>query len=202
MKIPRLDYEPGSLGLKIIDYELCNRNEQSDPAVLELKLRALSKKKRSSHSLEDDDTVVRSIPNANSKHGRQDIMRWIKSIEDAHELSRSARTAHFKETMPSIKTLTKPWSEQFETALIEKQVRLPDVNLDISLAEYAKILCTMLDIPVHDDQSLIQSLHLMFSLYLEFEANEQIFPSHENDVNVGALADSNSALGSKLELTN
>ena len=201
LKIPRPDGKPDGLGLNVIDYEPCSRDEQSDPAVLELKLRALSKKKRSSHSLEDDDTVVRSISNANSMNGRQDIMRWIKSIEDVHESSRSAPKVHFKEIMPSIETLMEPWCEQFETALIEKQVRIPDVNLDISLAEYAKILCTILDIPVHDNQSLIQSLHLMFSVYLGFESNEQLFPSHGGGASDGALGDSNSAMASKIEMT-
>ena len=41
----------------------------------------------------------------------------------------------------------------------------------MSLAEYARICCALLDIPVHTN--VIESLHVMFSLYSEFKDQQQ-----------------------------
>lgn len=39
----------------------------------------------------------------------------------------------------------------------------------MSVEEYARLACALLDIPVYDN--IIESLHLLFSLYSEFKAN-------------------------------
>jgi intraflagellar transport protein 46 len=69
--------------------------------------------------------------------------------------------------MPDIETLMDVWPEHFEEAL--SKTPLPSPDLDLSLAEYAKVLCTLLDIPTYDNP--IESLHLMFSLYTDFKNN-------------------------------
>lgn len=40
---------------------------------------------------------------------------------------------------------------------------------DIDVLTYTKAVCAMMDIPVYDNP--IESLHLLFSLYLEFKSN-------------------------------
>jgi intraflagellar transport protein 46 len=59
------------------------------------------------------------------------------------------------------------WPPEFEDIL--RTTPLPSPDLDLSLAEYAKVLCGLLDIPTYDNP--IESLHLMFSLYIDFKNN-------------------------------
>lgn len=46
---------------------------------------------------------------------------------------------------------------------------------ELDIKTYAKLVCTLLDIPVYDDP--IESLHVLFTLYLEFK-NNPIFRQH------------------------
>jgi intraflagellar transport protein 46 len=69
--------------------------------------------------------------------------------------------------MPDIETLMDVWPESFEQLL--RSVALPSPDLDLSLLEYVKVLCAVLDIPVYDNP--IESLHVMFSLFMDFRDN-------------------------------
>jgi hypothetical protein len=42
------------------------------------------------------------------------------------------------------------------------------IGLDLTLGEYAKVLCALLDIPYENP---IESLHLMFELFIDFRNN-------------------------------
>jgi hypothetical protein len=61
---------------------------------------------------------------------------------------------------------------------------LPSPDLDIPLHQYVRLLSVLLDIPVNGDAAsakkspsfMIESLHVMFTLYLEFK-NSQHFKS-------------------------
>ena len=72
-QVPRPDKKEEDLGLKFLD-EPCGN--QSDPTVLELQLRAMSKK------LQYGDVVVRSIDNAAKNPVA--IEKWIQSVQDLH----------------------------------------------------------------------------------------------------------------------
>jgi hypothetical protein len=48
-------------------------------------------------------------------------------------------------------------------------VNLPGADTDLSLDEYARVVCGVCDIPVYG--SLVQSLHVLFTLYNEFKSN-------------------------------
>lgn len=74
---------------------------------------------------------------------------------------------HYKRNMPDIDSLLDVWPEEFEQAL--KTLKLPSPDLDLSLAEYSKTLCGILDIPTYENP--IESLHQMFSLYMDFRDN-------------------------------
>jgi len=69
--------------------------------------------------------------------------------------------------MPDIDTLMEEWPPQVEEALKENEI--PGAELEATLAEYAKIACALLDIPFYDN--LVEPLHVLFSLYLEFSDN-------------------------------
>ncbi|CAE7483026.1 unnamed protein product, partial [Symbiodinium microadriaticum] len=135
VKVPRPDGEDDGLGFKILDEPA---TVQSDPTVLELQLRAVSKKQQYG------DVVVRSI-----------------------EYAEKNPQVHYKKNMPDIETLMEIWPESFEAAL--ESMPLPSPDLDLTVAEYAKVLCSILDIPTYDNP--IESLHLMFSLFMDFRDN-------------------------------
>lgn len=154
-QVPRPDTKEDGNGLKYLDEP---SSHQSDPTVLELQLRAKSKK------LQYGDVVVRSIENADKNP--QKIEKWIQDINDLHR-SKPPPQVNYKKNMPDIDKLMEAWPEEFEALLASTP--LPSPDLDLSLGEYSKILCSILDIPVYDNP--IESLHLMFSLYVDFKNN-------------------------------
>lgn len=155
IKVPRPDGEDDGLGLKILDEPA---TIQSDPTVLELQLRATSKKQQYG------DVVVRSIESAEKNPVA--VEKWIQNITDLHR-SKPPPQVHYKKNMPDAEVLMDQWPEGFEEAL--KTLELPSPELDMSLAEYAKVLCSILDIPTYENP--VESLHLMFSLYVDFRDN-------------------------------
>jgi len=67
-------------------------------------------------------------------------------------------------------------------------LRLPTEDLDMSLEEYAKLCCALVDIPVHqgnNPKSVIESLHVFFTLYDEFRANQHFQQQNEQFVYEG-----------------
>ena len=51
----------------------------------------------------------------------------------------------------------------------------PSEEIDFSLADYAKLACVLLDIPVHsvnNNKNVVESLHVLFTLFSEFKANQ------------------------------
>jgi hypothetical protein len=56
-----------------------------------------------------------------------------------------------------------------------------------NIENYVKIVCTLFDIPIHinksnqEKRSLIEAVHLFFSLFLEFKGNKHF--QKEDDIN-------------------
>lgn len=153
--MPRPDDKEDGLGLRYLDEPASN---QSDPTVLELQLRAKSKK------LQYGDVAVRSIEQADKNPSK--VEKWIQDINELHR-SKPPPQVNFKKNMPDIEALMDVWPEEFEALL--DNAALPSPNLDLSLAEYTKTLCALLDIPVYDNP--IESLYLMFTLFIDFRNN-------------------------------
>ncbi len=158
IKVPSPSGDLDELGLKVLDEP---SSTQSDATVLELQLRAISKKS-------SGEVSVRSIENA--AKNPQEIQRWINSINDLHR-SKPPPQVHYKKSMPDIEVLMDVWPESFEDALVKDQIPLPAVDLEMSLAEYVKVWCSILDVPVYDG-NLVESLHVLFTTYMEFEQNQ------------------------------
>lgn len=131
---------------------------QSDPTVLEMQLRSSSKK------LQYGEVAVRSIENASKSPAA--IEKWIQNVTELHR-TKPLPQVNYKKSMPEIEKLMEVWPEDFEAAL--RNLQLPSPELDLSLLEYTKTLCAILDIPVYENP--IESLHLMFSLYMDFRNN-------------------------------
>ena len=154
LKVPRPDGQKDNLGLQVLDEPAA---AQSDATVLELQLRAVSKKQHG-------DVAVRSIENA--AKNPQEIDRWIKSIEDLHR-SKPPPQVHYRKAMPDIDKLMEEWEPEFEELL--KTTPLPDENLEVTLAEFAKIGKLR---PARRARVLTRSWSrcVLFSVYLEFTA--------------------------------
>lgn len=72
------------------------------------------------------------------------------------------------------------WPREFEDHLTE-QFPQDSGNIGddgLSLAEYVKMICAICDIPVHSDDTIIQSLHVLYQLHTKEFMNIG-FPSRE-----------------------
>ncbi|CAH1797348.1 unnamed protein product, partial [Owenia fusiformis] len=164
IKVPRPDGKPDTIGLAVLD-EPCAK--QSDPTVLDLQLRAISKQTNLKQ------VVVRSVEEAD-KNPRA-IDTWIESISDLHR-SKPPPNVHYTKNMPDIESLMQEWPPEFEEML--KEVGLPTADLDCDLNQYVEMICAILDIPIY--KSRIESLHVLFTLYSEFK-NSQHFKHLADD---------------------
>lgn len=161
LKVPRPDVSEEVLGILVLDEPKLN---QSDPALLEIKLKPKIKRPGTGQS------TVRSIENAD-KNPKQ-ITRWISTINEAHR-SKPPASVTYSKPMPDSDTLMDVWHPDIEDML--KNIELPGPDLDISLDGYIKIVCAILGIPVHNlanNKSHIESLHVLFSLYSYFKVNQ------------------------------
>ena len=112
---------------------------------------------------------VRSLEQA--EQNPKQIQQWINSVNELHK-TRPPPTVQYTKNMPDIETLMQEWTPEMEDAF--NQVALPGPEIDLPLAEYAKMICGLLDIPVHklgNKKSIVEALHLLFSLYAEFKEN-------------------------------
>ncbi|RWS06905.1 Intraflagellar transport protein 46-like protein, partial [Dinothrombium tinctorium] len=159
IKIPRPDGIDDNLGLTVLD-EPSSKN-QSDSTLLNLKLRAISRKVPVSN--EHNTIKIASSP--------KDIDNWIQNIQSLHEATLSASSGMAlinSQRLPDIEALMQEWDEEFENAL--SQYELPESTLDCSLEDYVSIICGLLDIPLYS--SKVASLHVLFNLYNEFKNSQ------------------------------
>jgi intraflagellar transport protein 46 len=131
---------------------------QSDPTVLELQLRSMTKHAGLQPAL------VRSLDDAHKN--AKAIHAWIESIEELHA-SKPATNVSYSKPMPDIEDLMQVWPADFEEVL--ETETLPGPDIDMTVQEYARTVCAICDIPVY--KSVVESLHVLFTLYSEFKAN-------------------------------
>ena len=115
VKVPRPDGKADNLGLDKLDEPAAL---QSDPNVLQLQLRAVSKSS-GAHVM-----AVASVDAA--EKDPKAISRWIASINDLHR-HKPPPSVHYSKPMPDIEALMQIWPAQFEELL--ETVKLPDADL-------------------------------------------------------------------------
>ncbi|KAJ3199220.1 Intraflagellar transport protein 46 [Entophlyctis luteolus] len=185
IKISRPDQKPESLGLTVLDEP---SGKQSDPTVLDLHLRAVTK------SIAPVPQVIRSIDSVSLRSNTKPLDSWIRNVKELHA-AKPAPTVHYSRRMPDIEELMQVWPPEVEDALAT--LNLPSADLEISLPSYARLLTAILDIPTPSPQqqqqkqqqqpqqkdgkrkpvtSTVESLHVLFTLYSEFK-NSQHFQS-------------------------
>ncbi|XP_060079832.1 intraflagellar transport protein 46 homolog [Ylistrum balloti] len=182
IKIIRPDSKPDTLGLNVLD-EPCAK--QSDPTVLDLQLRAISKQTT------DKKVVVKSLESAekNPKH----IDSWIESIRELRRIQ-PPPNVHYSKNMPDIDTLMQEWPPEFEELL--KEVGLPTAELDCDLAEYVDLVCSILDVPIYKGSphrnERVLALHVIFTLFSEFKNSQHFRTLAEENKLDNNLKESNS----------
>ncbi|XP_026179357.1 intraflagellar transport protein 46 homolog [Mastacembelus armatus] len=157
LKVPRPDGKPDGLGLLLLDEPSV---KQSDPTVLSLWLSEETKQHGAAEL-----TKVTSV--ASPQSNPRVVDSWVESIGALHR-SKPPASVHYARPMPDIDSLMQEWPAELEELL--GRLQLPPARLHCSLPQYADIICSLLDIPVYG--SRIQSLHLLFSLYLEFRDSQ------------------------------
>ena len=131
---PRTSLE-NNLGLTVLDEPSIN---QSDTALLQLKLKAISKEVDSSKESSLRETVVQSSGSAH------EIETWIENIKHLHETTArpDSVTVLNSNHKPDIEELMQEWHSELENALTVHSI--PSAELDCTLDEYINILCSKL----------------------------------------------------------
>jgi intraflagellar transport protein 46 len=154
LEIPRPDAILDGIGTQVLDEII--PSEQSNRAVLELQLRKWSKGTKISG-------LQRSIANAASS--TEEIDQWIRSVEEIHERSEPQVFQSHTETL-RLKDM-QPWPKAVIDELHASNLGIPSPEIDLSLSEYASVLCSLLGIRVCADEPLIKSVNTLFHLYLD-----------------------------------
>ena len=175
LKMAKPDGAKEDLGISILDEPALNH---SDPTVLEMKY-IQCKKTTTTAPIE-----VRSIECADKKP--KEITKWVTNITDLHK-TKPPPTVQYTKQMPDVEVLMQEWPRDMEEGL--KDTQFPGPEIDLHCADYSKLICTMLDIPVHttaNNKSIVEGLHVLFTLYSEFKQNVHLNRNQNEDGGVGA----------------
>ncbi|KAJ3126941.1 Intraflagellar transport protein 46 [Nowakowskiella sp. JEL0407] len=165
IKIPQPNLILDAIGLQFLDEP---SGHQTDPSVLDLKLRSLSKMSNSAPQ------NVRSIPNEILVGNKNALDSWLTSLQELHN-SKPAPAVEFQKRMPDIEDLMQVWDPEIEEALETNQWQMPSAELDVSVHKYIQIVSVILDIPIYNtpanerSRATINSLFTLFTLYSEFK---------------------------------
>lgn len=206
IKVPRPDGKADNLGLVTLDEPA---SVQSDPTVLTLQLRAVSK------SSGQQPMLVRSVEHA--EKDSKAITGWINSIADLHR-HKPAPSVRYSKPMPDIEALMQIWPAPIEELLEANP--LPDADVNLDLATYVRTVCALLDIPVYGSLTEVwparspfalavrtssalptprpcapsvacrQALHILFTLYSDFRANVHFQQQLSSEQHSGVAFDS------------
>jgi len=161
LKPSRPDAQPETLSLLSIDEPCLNQSKKSK---LDLMIKEFMKIKKTGSN-----AVVHSIEIADKNP--KEILAWINDVNEVHKKKQPPSVVYTK-PFPEIETLMQEWPLEVEDAF--QHIKIPTEEVDMDLAQYCKLACALLDIPVHNttnNKNVIESLHVLFTLYSEFRAN-------------------------------
>jgi len=170
VKVPRPDNLQDELGLNVLD-EPCL--DGTDPAIFSIELSYKLKTKLNPY------TNVSKVENA-EKNPRQ-VQNWIDKISDLHKQKMNPNVTYTKQ-MPDLESLMQLWPQGLEKII--KEIAFPDEKLNMSIADYSKLICNMVDIPIHklnNNKSTVEALHVLFTLYSEFKENQHFQQDQKNN---------------------
>jgi intraflagellar transport protein 46 len=173
LKMPKPDGAKEDLGIAVLDEPALN---PEDKTVIEL--RYIQER----NVVRTTPMNIESIEHAEKKP--KEISRWINSVQDLHK-TRPPPTVNYTKQMPDIDNLMQEWPPEMEQAL--KDVTFPGPEIDMHPSDYARLVCSMVDIPCHklaNNKSVVESLHIMFTLFSEFRSNQHF---QQNQADNGKL---------------
>ena len=166
IKISRPDGVDDGIGITRLDEVLTS--EQSNAAVIELQLRNWSNTKLSAKSRQR--SAVRSIKDARSSS--KEINEWIRSVEEIHDNDHQASTTATATSNDS-DILSMHMQDEMLEKVKKNELAIPSPDIDLHLADYARVLCTLIGIS-NRDGSLIKSVHCMFDVFLQIEKKNNV----------------------------
>eukprot|EP00158_Paraphelidium_tribonemae_P007150 Partr_v1_DN28130_c0_g1_i3_m56176 putative intraflagellar transport 46 homolog (Chlamydomonas) len=162
--------------------------ESSDIALRQMQMRA----KQQSAATVNPEEEVPAISSKSHDYNRA-LAKWCQSVLDIHGKLNPDRVFYSKR-MPSIELLMSEWNtplgfdsrsaedtdevwRQFKRKVMPEGGKMSFGGLKIPFGDLAKVACLLVDIPVYasetgatkQSRNLIESLHVLFSLYLEFK---------------------------------
>lgn len=142
-QIPRPDGQEDNLGLVVLDEP--SAKHQSDPSLLNLKLRSMLKIGPTGSV---SSTVQESIHDQTVRVAKdaKDVQNWINSISSIHESqaynsSNMLQLISSNSKMPEIERLMQELPSKVEQLINSNEIMLPDKDLDCSLEEFISIIC-------------------------------------------------------------
>jgi intraflagellar transport protein 46 len=159
VKVPRPDGEPDALGLTILDEPTIGC---SNPQILRMQLR----EKFGVAGSNETDGYIGFIQNP--AKAPKSLTSFLESYDEISR-ARAAPTIVYTYKMPDLEDLMQEWPEEMDSAL--SALPMPAADMDLSVEEYARVICAMLDIPVKGN--IVESLHVLFSLYQVFKVLPQ-----------------------------
>lgn len=166
IKVPRPDDEVEPLGLTVLDEPTIGC---SDPQIIKMQLR----EKYGIVSNTEGDGYIGFIEDLDNNQKALDT--FLENYEEMIR-DRPAPSIVYSYKMPDLNDLLLEWPQELDKAI--QQIPLPTADMDLTIEEYAKIICAFLDIPVKGN--VIESLHVFFTLFMMFEENQH-FPVNDNN---------------------
>jgi len=163
IKIPRPDGVPDGVGTAILDEPIAAN--QSNAAIIELQLRNITKN-RSGRAV-----TVRSISNA--VKDRDQIDQWIRSVEEIHSIKQPPpNDVGYRNKMGEVKNRAK---SEIVDEINNGTLHFLSADIDLSVEEYARMLCSLFGIPVYDG-CVVESVHVLLSLFVELQNSGDTMP--------------------------
>ncbi|KAL7429538.1 hypothetical protein ACHAXH_003200 [Discostella pseudostelligera] len=119
----------------------------------------------SNHAKTKPTTTVRCISNA--AENPYEIDKWMQSVAELH-VDNSKSEVRYRNRMPTIQELMQSWPEKLGAGLRDWTLDLPPADIDLSVEEYARIMCSLLGIPVYDG-CVIESVQALLELFVEMQ---------------------------------
>ena len=158
VKVPRPDGRPDELGIRVLDEPAAR---QSDATVLSLRLRHANKQAGGAATSAE----VRSVDKPEGRREAQQLDR--KRQESARGGSGRGRERELQQKHAGRGDAHGGVGPGGGGGVADDSI--PDETMGVDLRRQAKLSCAALDIPVYDN--LVESLHVMFTTYLEFKNN-------------------------------
>jgi intraflagellar transport protein 46 len=154
IKVPRPDGAQDPLGLVVLDEPTIGC---SNPQILKMQLR----EKFGIVGPRETDGYIGFIESTPQRP--KAIASFLESYDEIAR-TRPAPTIAYSYTMPDLEDLMQEWPPDMADALAA--LPLPTADMDLTLEEYSRVICSLLDIPIKGN--LVESLHVLFTLFQRF----------------------------------